>query len=270
MYEKNSISIQHKTENKKDFHIHLLYFENHYCWIKDLWKLVGNQITKHDHKQFLCNICLCAHYKTQNELNEHQIYCDNNKCGKIVLPKPYNNITQFKNYNNSLKIPFAIYADFECKLQKIHSCQPNDKSSYTISYQKHIPTSFVYHVKYANGSYKDPVEYSGPNAAKIFYQYISKEAKDIAKNYYDKYIYKTILTSKQLNEKPPIIQIKENVIYNTIEYFKQLNNDKEVEKYNKQLKKLKDDEKNNLKKVLDHDHLTGNYRCAAHSICNLN
>lgn len=286
MCEKNSISILHKTKNKKDFHIHLLYFENHYCWIKDLWKLVGNQITKHDHKQFLCDTCLCAHYKTQNELNEHQIYCDNNTGVKIVLPKPYNNITQFKNYNNSLKIPFAIYADFECKLQKIHSCQPNDKSSYTNSYQKHIPTNFVYYVKYANGSYKDPVEYSGPDAPKIFYQYISEEAADIAKNYYDKYIGKPILTSKQLyeyenaktcyicekrlKEKPPIIQIKENVIYNTIEYFKQLNNDKEVEKYIKQLNKLKDDEKNNLRKVLDHDHLTGNYRGAAHSICNLN
>ena len=34
------------------------------------------------------------------------------------MPKSYDNTTQFKNYNHSLKVPFVIYADFECMLQK--------------------------------------------------------------------------------------------------------------------------------------------------------
>ena len=56
-------------------------------------------------------------------MNEHRIYCDNNTCTKIVLPKPYDNITQFKNYNNSLKVPFTIYSDFEVYTQNQHKLQ---------------------------------------------------------------------------------------------------------------------------------------------------
>ncbi len=47
------------TKDEKAKHIDLLYIKNknngHYCWIKDLWKLLGKQITKnclvrdHDH-----------------------------------------------------------------------------------------------------------------------------------------------------------------------------------------------------------------------------
>ena len=67
------------------------------------------------------------------------------------MPKPYDNTLQFKNYNHSLKVHFAIYADFECMLQKIKTCQTYDETSYTNAYQKHVPNNFVYHIKYSNG-----------------------------------------------------------------------------------------------------------------------
>ena len=86
------------------------------------------------------------------------------------MPKPYDNIMEFKNYNHSLKAPFAIYADFECMLQKIQTCQPSDETSYTNAYQKHTPNNFACYVKFSSGDYKPPVEYSGKDAPKVFYQ----------------------------------------------------------------------------------------------------
>jgi CTP:phosphocholine cytidylyltransferase-like protein len=87
-----------------------------------------------------------------------------------MMPKPYNNILQFKKFNHSLKVPFVVYADFECMLKKIHTCQPSDETSYTNVYQKHTPNDFVYYVMYSNVDYKPPVEYPGIDAAEVFYR----------------------------------------------------------------------------------------------------
>jgi len=82
------------------------------------------------------------------------------------MPKQYDNIIQF----HSLKVPFAIYAVFECMLQKFETCQPYDETSYTNAYQKYVPNNFVFHIKYSNGDYKSPVENSGVHAPRLFYQ----------------------------------------------------------------------------------------------------
>ena len=35
----------------------------------------------------------------------------------------------FKNYKHSLRVPFVIYADFECLLRNIDTCQPDPKKT---------------------------------------------------------------------------------------------------------------------------------------------
>ena len=40
----------------------------------------------------------------------------------------------------SLKVPFIIYADLECLLKKVRSCQNNPKNSYTEKKVKHKPS----------------------------------------------------------------------------------------------------------------------------------
>ena len=53
----------------------------------------------------------------------------------------------FKNYSKQIPVPFKIYADFECILEKINGdieCSSN--SSYTRKYQNHVPCSFAYKV----------------------------------------------------------------------------------------------------------------------------
>lgn len=98
------------------------------------------------------------------------------------MPKLYVNITQFKNYKHSLKVPFAIYADFECMLQKIQTRQPSDETPYNNAYQKHVPNNFVYHIKYSNEDYKPPIDYSAVDAPRVFYQNVKKMCCTLLKN----------------------------------------------------------------------------------------
>ena len=35
---------------------------------------------------------------------------------------------EFKNYHRSEKVPFIIYADFECYIKPIQSCDPDPKN----------------------------------------------------------------------------------------------------------------------------------------------
>jgi hypothetical protein len=171
--------------------------KGHYCWIKDLWKFCGSQMTKDGHKRFLCKMCLNS-FDTENKLNDHKHYCANNKTAKIVLPEPYNKTLEFENYNNSLRIPFEVIADFEATSQPIYTCQPNDTEAFTKCYQKHKPNNFCYYIKYSNGDYKPPVVYSGSNVAQEFMNCIKNEEKAISK-IYDKIVPVETLNVEQLN-----------------------------------------------------------------------
>ena len=47
------------------------------------------------------------------------------------MPEESNKILKYNSGENSLKVPFIIYADLECLLEKIDTCQNNPKESYT-------------------------------------------------------------------------------------------------------------------------------------------
>ena len=47
------------------------------------------------------------------------------------MPETRNKILKFNQNHKSMKIPFIIYADIECLLQKISSCDNNSAKSFT-------------------------------------------------------------------------------------------------------------------------------------------
>lgn len=92
-----------------------------YCWIKSLSALVQRQITKNCRKIYTCDRCLTI-CRSVERLENHEENCKNYDFVNISLPRKDRNFVKFPDYNNSLRVPHVIYADFECILEK----QEND------------------------------------------------------------------------------------------------------------------------------------------------
>ncbi|XP_066902574.1 uncharacterized protein [Halyomorpha halys] len=215
--------------------------KSHYVYIKNFEKLVGNQISKHEHELRICRSCF-THFDNQygkqasEKLEEHKEYCFENKPVRIVLPKK-NPFIRFSNVERQSKVPFVIYADFESILVPI-----NESSGNTTKYQRHDPISFCIYVKGIEGvdiPICKPYLYRGVNAASHFMKYITKIAKQI-ENIYKK-------------NKPLRISSSEEEDWDKAEtcYL------------------CKQQFKENNEKVRDHCHLTGTYLGPSCNNCNL-
>jgi len=143
-----------------------------------------------------------------------------------------------------MRVPFVIYADFECFTENISSCQPDEGRSYTEKYQKHKPSGYCYMIKCYNDKLYRP---------KIVKYTTKSEDDDISQHF--------------------VNSIEKSVrgLYSNFKYNKKVKmTNKDRKKYDEAThchiceKELGED------KVLDHDHLTGAYRGAAHNDCNLN
>jgi len=70
------------SKKEKEIHIDLMYLSDkdheHYCWIRDLSRLVRSQITKHEEKIFLCKTCL-NYFSSAEKLKKNKTYCDPHK-----------------------------------------------------------------------------------------------------------------------------------------------------------------------------------------------
>ena len=57
--------------------------------------------------------------------SKHEKVCNDHDYWYVEMPNEDNKILQHNYGEKSLKAPFVIYADLECLLEKIHSCQNN-------------------------------------------------------------------------------------------------------------------------------------------------
>ncbi|GFX51159.1 uncharacterized protein TNCV_2735101 [Trichonephila clavipes] len=247
------------TQNRVDKHINLLYIKHttnsHYCWIKDLSKLLSSQLTDHNGRIYPCERCLLF-FHSEKDLQSHETDCRKNTPVKIVMPSTDSTL-KFKNYKKSLRAAFVMYAYFECLTTKIDTCQPEENVSFTQKYQKHESTNFSLYIKYKHGDYKPPVEYIGPNATKVFYDMLRREALEIKKIY--DHVYPIKMTAEdeahfQRTDKCHICK------WDISKYPSPYSSKEHVD----------------FEKVRDHDHLldpskyASNYRGPAHMLCNIN
>ena len=220
---------------------------NHYCWIKDMSKLLSKQISNHNGKRHFCYRCLNS-FPSEKSLEKHIEYCQNNEAVKIEMPT---GSIKFKNFYKKQRVPFVVYADFESFTEKIDTCQPDDDKSFTNQYQKHRPSGFCYLIKCFDDNILSPklVKYTAEspndNVSQLFVESLESDTKDI----YNRFkIPKEMVTTPEdkINfRRATICHICEGEI------------------------SVEDKDDKNYKKVRDHCHLTGKYRGAAHSICNL-
>ncbi|XP_065223826.1 uncharacterized protein LOC135847991 [Planococcus citri] len=225
-------------------HINLLYIQNekgsgHYCWIKNLSRLVSSQLNKVKNQKYICNGCL-INFNSLEKLKKHE----KNDCNHIVsvLPEGEKAKINFKNVHKMLRVPFVIYADFEAYLKPFSSCSPDPTISHTENVSLHEPFSFACYTKCSFDSKLDRYFlYRGSDCVKQFWTYLQEEARR-AHTYFSKTIPMKPLTPEQ----------KKHFRDSTECYICE--------------KKYIDGEI----KVRDHDHFTGIYRNSAHQNCNIN
>lgn len=154
------------TNNKTSKVLHNIYLllleeedKYHYVWIKNISRygyniyilylnliiflfnrLMYKQASKHHGKSYLCNTCL-LNFSDINKLERHK-----SECNKIITEMPEtkkDTILRFKNLRKQIDVPFVVYADFECILEKLDIKQSDNIRLV----QKHIPYAYSYFIK---------------------------------------------------------------------------------------------------------------------------
>ena len=204
----------------------------HYLVVNNLSRLLRG-ITSNHHDGFYCLNCFHS-YRTKNKL-EALLSC---------LPIKRSNTIKYSHGEKSIKMPFTIYADLECLLEKMSTCQNDPNKLSTTKINKHMPSgySIFTHCSFDESKNKNSY-YRGDDCMKKF-------CKDLTEH-----------STKIINyEKKKMISLttEEKILYNK-------------QKVCYICKKEFDNNDNNKKqqKVRDHCHYTGKYRGPAHSICNL-
>ena len=128
----------HICRQEFPINLDLLYWNGHYAWIKDFNRFMTD-ITKHGHRTFFCKKCL-GHFTDELKQQEHSENCSPTEGMQQVLqlpsdPKPL----KFRNYRYQDPIPFVIYADFECLVPETNKRPANEEAAF--EYQHHIPCS---------------------------------------------------------------------------------------------------------------------------------
>ena len=158
------------------------------------------------------------------------------------MPTKDNTTIKYNQGEKSIKLPFVVYADLECLLEKIIACQNNPNESSTTKINKHTPSGYSLFTHCSFDKSKNKLNhYRGKDCMKKFCKDLREHSTKII-NYEKKKM--TPLTTK------------EKIHYNEHEICYICK--KEFDKSNK---------KNY--KVRDHCHYTDKYRRAAHNICNL-
>ena len=216
-----------------------------YLAVKSLPGLLRG-ITSTNHGDFYCFNCLHS-YKTLNALKTHEKLCENHDYCNVKMPNEDKKYISNTLGKNSLRVPVVVYADFECLLVKIDSCEKNSNMSYTEKKDMYVPCGYSITTCYSYDKSLNITKYDRGLDC------VEKVPQDLKK----------ILNNRMYFEEKPMLPLTDNekVLYA---------NEKQCyicEKVFCAHKKSKDYK--NKCKVRDHCHFTSNYRGAAHSICNL-
>ena len=213
----------------------------HYCWIRNMSALTASQINKHKGKRNVCKHC-CNSFPKGESLQKHIEYCSKQEAVKVKMPER-GTMLSFKDYHKKMRVPFVVYADFEAFPESISTCSLNNDESYTKQYQKHRPCGFCYYIKCMDDELFPPllrhytIGKQDENVGEIFVDKLERDIKEI----YGKFKWKRNIRITQGQEQ----EFQSETVWHICENL--LNDDK----------------------VRDHCHLTGRYRGAAHSKCNL-
>ena len=83
-------------------------------------------------------------FKQHRKNKKHERLCNDHDYRYVEMPNEYNKILKYNHGEKSLNAPAIIYADLQCLLEKMHSCQNNPEKSYTENKTKHTPSDYSF------------------------------------------------------------------------------------------------------------------------------
>ena len=157
---------------KMDNYVNLLLIEaedgrQHYTWIRDFNKLMGNSGGV---SYKYCHFC-CQGFKSAHKLNKHVENCKMYGGQRVSISK---DIVEFKDYHKTVEQPVVIYADFETLNGKLEGCEADPTSSNTNKKTIHQCSGYSYTV--VSPYFPQRVyTYRGPDAGEMFLKDILEE-----------------------------------------------------------------------------------------------
>jgi hypothetical protein len=223
--------------------VNLLLLENngnnHYVWIRDLARLLCE--SKKKAKSYACPQCLNATYDTDEKLQKHLHLCMQHDAVRVVMPEEGKNILTFTNHGRSFKHPFAVFLDFESTLLPCVTKEQGD--SQVEKYQQHQINSVGFKYNCIHNSYSEPIQIINNSDPEKIVEHLICELERLAKKSYQ-------LTKQHINHNLTTEQKKRHFA-------------------NKQCEYCSCSYDTDNKRVVHHDHITGEYLATICNRCNL-
>ena len=249
------IEIAYKSKHNltREKQVILLMISNsenwHYLLGKSLSGLLTG-ITSNHKEDFYCLNCFHS-YRTKNKLEAHKKTCENHDYCRVEMRTNDNNKIKYNQGEKSIKLPFIVYADLECLLEKMSTCYNNPKESSTTKINKHTPSGYSIFTHCSFDKSKNKLNYyRGEDCMKKFCKNLREHARKI-------------INCEKKDMIPLTKEEEENYNNQKVCYIckKEFNTSDKTESSSFECKKHY--------KVRDHCHYTGKYRGVAHNICNL-
>ena len=160
------------------------------------------------------------------------------------MPTKNNNIIKYNHGEKYIKLPFVIYADLECLLEKMSTCinNPNPNESSTTKINTHVPSGYSIFTHCSFDKSKNKLNYyRGKDCMKKFSEDLREHVRKIINYEKKKMILLTTENKYIIINKKYVIYVKKNLIIMIKKNYK----------------------------VRDHCHYTSKYRGADNNICNL-
>ena len=150
----------------------------HYFVVKNLSGLLKGIASTHEKDFYFLN---CFHsYRTKHKPESHKKIFENHDYCHVEMPTKDNNIIKYNHGEKSMKVPFIIYADLECLLEKMSTCINNPNESSTTKINKHTQSGYLIFTSCSFDESKNKLNYySGRDCMKKFCKDLKEHATRI-------------------------------------------------------------------------------------------